>query len=149
MAYGSDNNFRVVLVKSKTLTKDQLTEAEQLSKESKLALTEAIIKLGYASEDDLIKCLATAHRVDAVDLEEIEITESVIELMPETVARENAVVPIEEKDGRLRIAISNPNDMDTLEKLRFILNRDVSISLASRSSIFATINRVYGQIDGQ
>jgi type IV pilus assembly protein PilB len=149
MAYGSDNNFRVVLVKSKTLTKDQLTEAEQLSKESKLALTEAIIKLGYASEDDLIKCLATAHRVDAVDLEEIEIPESVIELMPETVARENAVVPIEEKDGRLRIAISNPNDMDTLEKLRFILNRDVSISLASRSSIFATINRVYGQIDGQ
>lgn len=149
MAYGSDNNFRNALVKTKTLTKDQLAEAEQLSRESKLALTEAVIKLGYASEDDLIKCLAAAHRVEAVDLEEVDIPESVIELMPETVARENAVVPIAEIDGRLRIAISNPNDMDTLEKLRFILNRDVVISLASRSSIFATINRVYGQIDGQ
>jgi type IV pilus assembly protein PilB len=149
MAYGSDNNFRAVLVKSKTLTKDQLTESEQLARESKLALTESIIKLGYASEDDLIKCLAAAHRVESVDLDEIEIPESVIELMPETVARENAVVPLAEVDGRLRIAISDPNDMDALEKLRFILNRDVVISLASRSSIFATINRVYGQIDGQ
>ncbi len=149
MAFGSDDNFKLALVKTKTMTKDQLAEAEQLSRESKLGLSESIMKLGYASEDDLIKCMAKAHRVEFVDLNSFDIAESIIELMPETVARENVVIPLEEIDGRLKIAISDPRDMDTLEKLRFILNRDVMITLASRSSIMETINRVYGQIDGQ
>lgn len=149
MAYGSDDNFRVVLVKSNTLTKDQLQEAENLARESKLGLSDSILRLGYAREDDLVKCLAKAHRLEAVDLNTIDIAESVIELMPETVARENNVLPLEDIDGRLKIAISDPRDMDTLEKLRFILNRDIMVTLASRSSISETINRVYGQIDGQ
>ena len=149
MAYGSDDNFRVVLVKSNTLTKDQLQESENLARESKLSLGEAIMKLGYADEDDLVKCMAKAHRLESVDLNSLEIPESVIELMPETVARENVVLPLDDIDGRLKIAISDPRDMDTLEKLRFILNRDIMVTLASRSSILETINRVYGQIDGQ
>ena len=63
--------------------------------------------------------------------------------------RENKVLPFEEVDGRLVVLMSDPSDVDTLEKLRFILNRDVSIALAPRAKIMETINRFYGQIEGE
>ena len=68
--------------------------------------------------------------MEFVDIMRTKIPDDVIQLVPESVARENNVMPIDELDGVLRVAISNPSDVDTIEKLRFILNRDVRISLA-------------------
>ena len=45
--------------------------------------------------------------------------------------------------------VSDPLDLDTFEKLRFILNRKVEIALAPRENILEAINRHYGQIEGQ
>lgn len=50
-----------------------------------------------------------------------------------------------EEDGTLKVIISDPNDMDTFEKLRFILNRRIEPVLAPRDSILEAINRHYGQ----
>ncbi len=45
--------------------------------------------------------------------------------------------------------VSDPYDLDTFEKLRFILNRKVEIALAPRESILEAINRHYGQMEDQ
>ncbi len=74
---------------------------------------------------------------------------SVVELVPESVARENAILPMAEEDGSLKVIVSDPLDFDTREKLRFILNRKVDIALAPRESILEAINRHYGQIEGE
>ncbi|MCP4951782.1 MAG: type II/IV secretion system protein, partial [Proteobacteria bacterium] len=71
-------------------------------------------------------------------------SDEVIELMPESVARENVVLPFEDDAGQLTVLISNPGDDDTVEKLRFILNRDIKIALSPRTHILRTINRLYG-----
>src|SRR5436305_5266813 len=41
--------------------------------------------------------------------------------------------------------MSDPNDLDTIEKLRFILNKDIAPVLADREDIIAAINAHYGQ----
>ena len=69
--------------------------------------------------------------------------------MPESVARENAVLPMAEEDGALKVIVSDPLDLDTFEKLRFILNRKIEIALAPRESILEAINRHYGQMEDQ
>src|SRR5262249_53752616 len=40
-----------------------------------------------------------------------------------------------------------PTDLDTVEKLRFILNKDIQLVLAPREQILDAINRHYGQTD--
>ena len=40
-------------------------------------------------------------------------------------------------------------DIDTVDKLRFILNRQIDIALAPRESILEAINRYYGQTVGE
>ena len=142
--------FGKFLIKNKLVTQDQVLDADELARQNKISLAEALSSRGYMGETEATQALAKYHRMEFVDLSEIEIPESVIELMPETVARENAVIPLEETGtGGLKVLMSNPNDVDTIENLRFILNRDVSVALAPKSMIIGAINTSYGQMEGE
>lgn len=143
------SGFVDILLKSGIVAKDQIVDAENLAKQSNTSLADALVRLGYATETEVMRALAKYHRMEFYDLDEVQIPETIIELMPESVARENVVLPIEEVDGRLKVLISDPSDVDTLEKLRFILNRDVTPALAPKSQILEAINRMYGQVEGE
>ena len=67
-----------------------------------------------------MRAVAEQHGLNYVNLAEVVIPPSVVELVPEAVARENAVLPLSEGDGRLTVILSDPMEIDTLEKLRFI-----------------------------
>ena len=149
MEASTSNGFVDLLIKSGVLGKDQAVDADNLARQTNISLAQALVKLGYATESEVMQALARFHRMEYVDLETAQVPESVIELMPESVARENVVLPIELSDGRLKVLMSDPADVDTIEKLRFILNRDVAPALAPRSSILEAINRMYGQVEGE
>ncbi len=67
--------------------------------------------------------------------------------MPESVARENFVLPMAQENGALKIIMSDPSDFDTVQKLQFILNKDIQPVLAPREQIVEAINRHYGQTE--
>ena len=82
-----------------------------------------------------------------VDLTDVTIPPSVVELVPESVARENVVLPLSQENGALKIIMSDPTDFDTVQKLQFILNKDIQPVLAAREQIVEAINRHYGQTE--
>jgi type IV pilus assembly protein PilB len=84
-----------------------------------------------------------------ITLEEQQIPPAVIELVPESVARENNVIPLGRNNGSLTIVISDPQDLAIIDKLRFILNQEIELALSSRESIIQAINRHYGQTETQ
>ncbi|NMC20397.1 MAG: Flp pilus assembly complex ATPase component TadA [Thermogutta sp.] len=138
-----------LLVDKGVISEDQLAEAEELASQANIRLPEAIIRLGYASGEEVMSVLAEQHGLQFVDLSSVVIPPNVVELVPESVARENVVLPIAEEDGQLRVAVSDPDDFPTFEKLRFILNKRIEICLATRESIMEAINRYYGQTSGE
>lgn len=125
-------DFSEILLRRRLISQDQLVEARQVSKSTGESLPASIVKLGYASADDVMRAVAQEHGREFVDLTEVTIPESVIELVPESVARENTVLPLSEDEDSLKVIISDPYDIDTVEKLRFILNRKIDIALAPR-----------------
>ena len=78
------------------------------------------------------------------DLDNLDITSDIIELVPESVARENTCIPVEFVGERLLVAVTDPMNFEVMEKLRFILNRDVELTMAPKESINDAINRFYG-----
>jgi len=68
---------------------------------------------------------------------------------PNSTGWKNAILPLAEADGELKVIVSDPLDYETFDKLRFILNRQVSIVLAPREAILEAINRYYGQTVGE
>jgi type IV pilus assembly protein PilB len=75
----------------------------------------------------------------------VTIPPSDIDLVPESVARENTVLPLAYEDGAIRIVTADPTDFDTMLKLQFILNKELRPVLSSHEQIVEEINRHYGQ----
>jgi type IV pilus assembly protein PilB len=130
-----------ILVKRGVVGPDQLKEASKMQSST---VEDALIKLGYADVDDIIKAKAEQHGLPFVELREIEIPASVIELVPESLARENIVMPLSQGTGAIRVIMHDPMDFETIDKLRFVLNREIEVSLAPKEAIVEAINKYYG-----
>ncbi len=143
----SRGDFTDVLVRRQTLSPDQLGEAASMAQQSGIKIQEAILKLGYATAKEVMSAIAEHHGMQFVDLTEVTIPPSVVELVPESVARENFILPMAQEGGALKIIMSDPSDFDTLTKLQFILNKDIQPVLAAREEIIEAINRHYGQTE--
>jgi type IV pilus assembly protein PilB len=78
-----------------------------------------------------------------IDLTDVTIPASVIDLVPEAVARENAILPLAYEDGAIKIVTADPTDFDTLQKLQFMLNKDLCPVRSFREQIVDAINRHY------
>ena len=142
-------DYAVILVQQGIVGPDQIKEAQQYAKESGEPLAEALQELGYATGDEVMKAMAQQDGLDFVDLREAVIPPSIVELVPESVARENAVLPLSEDGNRLKVILSDPSNFEVIEKLRFILNRQIEIALAPRDAILEAVNRYYGQTVGE
>src|SRR6056297_1664467 len=142
-------DFTDLLLQQGVISLDQLSEAEQISKNTKAEIGDVLIKLEYATPEEVAQALAKFHKIPYVDLRSVRINESVIELVPESVARENTVLPYREEDNALTILIADPFDLEVIEKLRFILNRKIETALAPKEAIIGAINQYYGQVEGE
>ncbi|MEC7502236.1 MAG: ATPase, T2SS/T4P/T4SS family, partial [Planctomycetota bacterium] len=141
--------FTEILIRQGTISPDQLEEAESMARGSGSNLSDALIRLGYVTGDEVMQAVAAEHHLDFINLDEITIPPAVIELVPESVARENAILPMAEEEDALRVIVSDPLDLDAFDKLRFILNRKIEIAVAPRENILQAINNYYGAIEGE
>jgi type IV pilus assembly protein PilB len=138
-------DFTELLVSRGIISADQVTEARNLSSQTGMKLQDALAKLGYVTLDDVMKAIAEHSGMQAVDLTDYTVPAAVIELVPESVARENVVIPYSFEGSVLKICVSDPSNFETIDKLQFILNKDVQPLLAPQEQIIEAINRHYGQ----
>jgi type IV pilus assembly protein PilB len=138
-------DYTDILIKKKILSADQLSEARDLAMRTGIKLQDSLIRSNYASPGEVMEALAEHHGLQFVDLSSAEIPKAVIELMPESVAREHVVVPYELEGQMLKVVTSDPTNYETMQKLQFILNKDIQPVLAVAEQIQEAINKNYGQ----
>jgi len=142
-------SFESLMVGPGIVSVEQWSDAVGFASRSGKSVSDALVEMQYATPEQVAKVTADAYRLPFMDLRLATIEEMVIDLVPESVARENSIVPISQSQQSLTIAISDPADRDTIEKLRFILNRDILTVVASHEAIVETINQRYGQVVGE
>ncbi len=130
-----------ILIRRGIIGPDQLEEAQRAGG----AVEDSLVKLGYAEAEDIIKAKAEQHGLPFIELREIEIPPSVIELVPESLARENIVMPLAQGSGTIKVIMHDPLGFETIEKLRFVLNREIEVALAPKEAIVEAINKYYGR----
>jgi type II secretory ATPase GspE/PulE/Tfp pilus assembly ATPase PilB-like protein len=146
-----------VLVRLMTMT--NLTGAVKVSwggKERKLRVAfkptpaglSAIIEIPLdASAADACKAQAAKLGYKFVNLDETSITAALLKLVPEAVARQYKVLPIALEGDLLTLVLHDPRSTDTLDRLRFMLNRPLATTMAPEGAIMAAIDRYYGHAD--
>src|ERR1051326_1643867 len=111
-----------ILVSWNIVTPNALADALAYSSQHKKRLGEALIELELANEEDVTKALATQFELDYVDLDKNVVVPAALDLIPERIIRDYKVLPMAKEDGRLKVIVSDPMDIDLIDKLRFRLN---------------------------
>jgi len=141
--------FTDLMLTRGVISLDQLSEAKLISKKEDKQVGQILVRLGYSTGEEVTQAIAEFYKFEYVDLSTIRIPDHVIQLVPESVARENKIIPVSDEDETIKVLVSDPFDIETIEKLRFILNRKVETALASQEQIQEAINKYYGQVEGE
>jgi type IV pilus assembly protein PilB len=102
---------------------------------------------GLCTATDLTAALAEQFGMEMVDLQGLEITQQVAQMVSEQLCRDNHVMPVDMFDGVLTLAISDPLDLHALDNIRFMTNCQVEPVLATREAIDEAINKWYTNPD--
>jgi type IV pilus assembly protein PilB len=121
------------------ISEKQLTDAIARQARSGKRIGEILMATGACTEEDISRALALQFDMEFVDLEITAVKPEVLEMMPEAMMKEYQIVPLEYKDGRLKVAITDPLDLESVDAMRFRLNMDVDCVLASREKVQAII----------
>jgi type IV pilus assembly protein PilB len=142
-------NFLEILQRKGQISASQVAEAREMAQSTGSKVQDALVTLGYADSETVTHALAEEYGRDYIDLRGVVIPPAIVELVPESVARENLILPFQTDGDTLRVIMSDPNDIEALDKLRFILNRPIEPILASKELIQEAINRHYTQNIGE
>jgi len=109
-----------------------------------LKIGEALVALELASEDDVTKALANQFDMEFIDLDQNVIVPTELNLIDETLIKRHQILPLSMEEGRLKVLITDPLDLETLDMLRFRLNCELNTCLASKSKMREFIRQFIG-----
>jgi hypothetical protein len=64
-------------------------------------------------------------------------------LVPDDLMKKYLVIPLSEENGRLKVLVHDPNDLEILDNLRFRLNREIEAVVAPREQIKEHLDRKF------
>jgi len=108
------------------------------------SVVDALVRDGVLSSDDVSRSLATQAHMQWIDLATMLIPPDVIAQIPASDARRFKVVPIGFSDSGLIVAISDPLDIDTIDSLSFLLQREIEVVCTSPEKIREALIKYHG-----
>ncbi len=133
-----------ILLRSGAITEVGLKHAIEEQEKTGERLGQTLIRLGYATERDVLTALGLQLDIDYIKLSEVTIDRSVIPKIPVNFAKRHTLIPISEKDGSLTVAVADPLNGEALDDMRLLLGKDVETVIASRKDIQEAIKKYYG-----
>src|SRR5471032_770628 len=133
-----------LLVKSKLITNEQLQEGLKEVQSSGMKLGEALVKLGYISEDDITETLSAQFGVPSINLSHFEIDPAVLKLVAADVARKYNILPVNKTGATITIAMADPTNVFAMDDIKFMTGYNVEPVVASESSLEDAIEKYYG-----
>src|SRR4051794_34598478 len=134
-----------ILVSRGYITPDQLESAleAQNGMPSLQALGDTLVSMGYLSQRDKLRCLAEQWGVEFVELESFPVDPEIVKTVGQEICRRYKAIPISRPNGKVVVAMKEPNDIYAIDALRLIVGADVDPVLAEEEDIYAAIARFY------
>ncbi|MDP3130262.1 MAG: hypothetical protein Q8N15_02885, partial [Bacillota bacterium] len=132
-----------ILVQEKILTKEQLQTA-LIKKTKDERLGEALIRLGFTSEAQILKALETSTGVKRVSLANFKIDEEVLHMVDEAFCRRHTIIPLRIEGRKLWFATDDPLDFGVFEELRILTGYAPKAYSSTKNEIIAQIEKYYG-----
>lgn len=138
-----------ILYKAHLVEKDALIQAIKTSKSNNKRLGDVLLESGLIDEETLTKAVAKQFGLKYVNLDDVEISGEAEKLVPEELIKKHNILPLGMDNGRLKLIVSDPLDIDAMDAVRFRLNTELDCYLASLSRIRAYIAESIDKVQQQ
>jgi len=133
-----------LLVKAGKITQDQLQDSLTAQQKEGGRLGTHLVKLGFIEDEDLVEFLSQRYGVPAINLNEVEVDEGIIKIIPPDVARKYTIIPVSKAGAKLTIAMVDPTNVFAMDDIKFMTGYNVEPVVASDSSLRKAIDNYYG-----
>jgi len=132
------------LVEQELVSEEQLRQLLVAQPAHKQRLGEVAVTLGVLTETELTKFLADFFNLPYLELtDDVDLDFSVVELVPEPLARRYTLLVTAKQDDLLTLAMADPLDVRAVDAVRLETGCRVRKVVSSRSAIQRAIDRSY------
>ena len=125
----------------------QLEQAEQLSRERDVSVSQALFNLRFTGSPDLYTVVSEHFGIPYSDLEYLIPDPAAVSLIAEDDARKLQVLPLFRIGNYLMVSIADPLNITALDRVKEITGLEVGKSFSDRSVLSKIIDRIYGGIE--
>src|SRR5258706_3224356 len=134
-----------VLLERAIITPEQLAVASDQQRTSNRRLGQVLVDLGFATPDAVLGALSVQLGVPGTRLNGFTVSPAAVQALPERIARKHGAVPLQKLGAMLQVAVATPNDLATLDDIRFASGCQIQTFVALEDEIAAAIERFYSQ----
>lgn len=136
-----------ILIEKKLVTADELHRALVEQEKTGAFLGSTLLKMGYISEEQLLRSLSEQLNVPFVNLKDVAIDPAIVKKVPARLVQHYKVMPIRWEYDILTIALSNVHHhtwTEDLEDIGLHLGCEVHAVLACEEQVLDAIRKYYG-----
>ena len=132
-----------LLMDAGLITLAQLDQALELQKDKGGLIGEILVQLKFTTEEDIAKTLTAQYGFAYLPLSNYEIDAELAKMIPERVANQYCLIPIDRMSNNLTIAMSNPLNSQAVEDIETISGCSVQIFVSTTTDIRQAIGKFY------
>jgi len=132
-----------ILVKNGVITEEQLLRALEFQRHEGGLLGEILVKLRYLKELDIVQALTVQYGFPYLPLENYELKKEISKIIPQNVARQYSIVPIDVIGDILTVAMSNPLNESAIEDIEMITKKKIQVFIGTVTAIQDALDKLY------
>lgn len=138
------SSYAEVLVEKGLVSVEDIDSAQRLHEDKGLRLDKALIENEAITERAFLEVMAERFDFEFVDLPNEDIEDEAIRSLPSRFVYRNHLAPISCREGKLKVATSDPFDLYIFDEIKLLTNLEVSPVLAPKDEIDKIIKDHYG-----
>ncbi len=139
----TDNRLGELLVREKLISLAQLRQAQDEQKKANTTLSYALAKMGVISDREITDFLSKQYRVETINLDEFDIDEDVVKLVPKDVCQRHGLIPVSRAGSSLIVAMSDPSNLHAVDDIKFLTGYNVEPVVAPITAIEKAVAAYY------
>jgi len=132
-----------VLLERGVITKKILDQALTYQKEHGGLLGQILIQLGSVTEEEIALALTAQYGFPYLPLDNYEIDGGLTVLIPEQVARQYCLIPIDRIGNALTLAMADPSNVQAIEDIEILTKCVVQTFVSTPSDVNRAIEKCY------
>jgi len=133
-----------ILLEAGILQQEHLDKALEKQKETGQRLGEVLVDLEFVKEEDLVIHLAVQFQVPYINLDNYEITQEILGLIPKGLAKKYSCLPMDKIGSMVSFVVSDPTNLYDLKQQESFLNCKMQFFVAMPSAVKAALKKHYG-----